>query len=179
VEDEVLDGLADEEEGGGGAVPLLIDATLPVLRRLSPGAANARGREWRALMLEMGVTAVKAVGSCPYSTDAARGLDWAFLCDWRRLFAGLKALKLPEVAFGNAAGQATALAVAWLESGGAGAVCSLGGAGGLPELGEVRRAVHVRGILPLKSPDAAFRRMRRLGEALRGGARTAAGVKAA
>ncbi|MDR1037920.1 MAG: hypothetical protein LBT40_15560 [Deltaproteobacteria bacterium] len=177
MEEEDLD--ESPRDGDGGILPLLIDATLPVLHASSPAAVNARGRAWRALMLETGITAVKAAGSCPYSTDAARGLDWAFRCDWRRLFGDLRALGLPEIAFGNAAGEATALASAWLVAGGGGTVCSLGGEGGLPDLVELRLLLHVRGIMPMRAPDTDVRRIRELGGSMKGGIRGPFVVRAA
>ncbi|MDR3153704.1 MAG: hypothetical protein LBW85_05385 [Deltaproteobacteria bacterium] len=158
----------EEAERLGGCLPLLIDATLPVFRAGNPRIVNLHARQWRSLMLEMGITAVKAPGSCPFSTDAARGLDDALLGDYRTLFRSLRELELPEVAFGDGAGCATALAKAYLESGGFGVVCSYGGEGGLPDLEELRQTLHVQGTLPLKSGSEKLRRLRELGGLLSG-----------
>jgi homocitrate synthase NifV len=149
-------------------IPDLIDVTVPVHFERAPGEVSKYSQEWRTLMAGIGVTKVKMPGSRVYSTDSLVGMDRAMLGDFASIFHNLRELELPEVVFGNRHGLATALAAAWLEGGGRGVVASLGGAGGLPALEELRMMLHTSGRLPLREGRGDFKRLRQIGEALSG-----------
>ncbi|MDR2340015.1 MAG: hypothetical protein LBF40_07780 [Deltaproteobacteria bacterium] len=149
-------------------VPLLIDVTLPVYHPKAPGLVARNAQRWRDLLLGIGVTKVKTPSSNIRSTDCVAGLDSALLGDFPGIFRDLIALEPPEMLFGNRYGCATALAAAWLEAGGRGVVCAMGGAGGLPALEELRMALHTSGRLPLSGGEGNLAKLRELSELFSG-----------
>jgi homocitrate synthase NifV len=100
-------------------------------------------------MAGIGVGKIKMSTSKVSSPSTLAGMDRALFSDFSLLFKALRDLELPEVHFGNRYGCATALAAAWLESGGRGVLASFGGTGGFPAIEELRLMLHTSGKLPL------------------------------
>jgi hypothetical protein len=117
-------------------------------------------------MEEFGVSAVKEPASPFPSPGALACMSGALFGDFAASFAALRSLELPEAVF--LGGSATALAAAWLECGGRGAVASFGGAGGLPAIEELRLMLHVTGLSPLAGPSQALPGLRAAAEAITG-----------
>jgi homocitrate synthase NifV len=163
MEDDLEDDLEDYS-----SVPLLIDVTLPVHHGRAPELVKRHSQRWRGLMAGIGVHKVKLSTAKVFSTDAVSGLDRAMLGDFASLFARLRALELPEIIFGNRLGLATAAAAAWLELGGRGVCASMGGAGGLPALEELRLMLHTSGRMPLLKEQGNFQRLREMAELFSG-----------
>jgi homocitrate synthase NifV len=153
---------------GYASVPHLIDATLPVYHEKASDLVSRHAQRWRELMRGIGVFKVKMPSAKVFSTDSLMGLDSAMLGDFGGLFSRLMDLEIPEIIFGNRYGLATAAAAAWLEAGGRGVVSSLGGAGGLPALEELRLMLHTSGILTLSRSSHSFSGLRDLGELFSG-----------
>jgi isopropylmalate/homocitrate/citramalate synthase len=140
---------------------LLIDATLPSMAALGKKPDHILAKKWIKTLEALGCRA-KSVSEPIIVPEAVYGLDRVFWGNYSLIFKRLRQLGPTEVVFGNSGGLATAMAACWLEEGGSGLVCSLGGVGGLPVWEQLRLMLHLTGRLLLPKTKASFQRIREL-----------------
>ncbi|MDR1166577.1 MAG: hypothetical protein LBO66_12065 [Deltaproteobacteria bacterium] len=134
--------LEDEKENP----PFLIDATLSHFGEICQSRVAQSTKEWVNLWRSLGISRVKLPGAKIVSTDAVYGFDRLTPELAPVAFSELLKLELPEIVFGDRLGRATELAMAWIELGGKGVVCSFGGVGGLPKIESLRRFLLEKGL---------------------------------
>ncbi|MDR0882348.1 MAG: hypothetical protein LBP55_07380 [Candidatus Adiutrix sp.] len=148
----------------------LIDFTLPALAAAGRVISPAEAGEWRGLLGRLGLRQVRDPGA---ADRAALKIEISFdRCpggDLRGLFLGIRPFPLNRpVIFSSRTGQATALALTWLEQGGLLAAAAFNGEGALPGLEELWLFLHLSGRARWPEAPAVWPELRKLYQRLAG-----------
>ncbi|MDR0548407.1 MAG: hypothetical protein LBI10_03205 [Deltaproteobacteria bacterium] len=147
---------------------LLIDATIPTLLALGYNINFSKLNKWFKALRSVGVTRIRKPSEPAVALETLHGLDGVLSGDYAAIFRRLRRLEPLEVAFGDSKGQATALAISWLEEGGSGVIATLTGIGSFPALERLRVFLHLSGWSPLPESSQSFAQIREIYESLSG-----------